>query len=112
MHELTLLSGVFRTVSREMERNRLSSVEEIALDVGELSSVVPEYLERCFPVAAAGTPLAKARLSISVVPAVCRCRACARAFPFRDTNGVCPACGGGGELVSGTDFTVRHIVAR
>ncbi len=113
MHELSLLQNIIRTAQRELKEHGLARVEEIALEVGELSSVVPEYLARCFPVACAGTPLAEAKLTIERVPALCRCRACSFEYPFRETDGVCPACkSAGGEIVSGTDFVVKHIVAR
>lgn len=111
MHELSLLQGVLRTVEREAQKNDLTRVTQITLEIGELSSVVPEYIARCFPVAFAGTILENARLHIERVPALCRCRNCAHEYPMGDTSGLCPACGGAGELIAGTDFVIKQIIA-
>ena len=37
--------------------NQVTEVEAIVLQVGELSSVVPRYLQACFPAAVDGTML-------------------------------------------------------
>ena len=51
MHELGVLRQVTRTVNRIAQENRIPQVKHIALDVGQTSGIVPQYLMKLFPVA-------------------------------------------------------------
>lgn len=64
MHELGILYHIVRQVLRIVEENRLTVVDAIVLQVGEHSSVVPKYLEACYPAAIDGTLLAETKLEI------------------------------------------------
>ena len=68
MHELGVLRHVVKTVTRVTQEHHIRKVTHIALEVGETSGFVPQYLTRLFPVAAEGcTVLQDATLHISVV---------------------------------------------
>ena len=69
MHELGVLRQIVKTVSRITEQNKIERVKHIALEVGEASGFVPQYLTKLFPVAADACPaLQKAKLHICTVP--------------------------------------------
>ena len=69
MHELGVLRQIVKTVSRVAEENRIPAVRHIALEVGETSGFVPQYLTKLFPVAADACPaLGKTELRILMVP--------------------------------------------
>ncbi len=102
MHELSLASAIVSTVERHA---RGCPVRVISLRVGTLRQVVPESLELYVGLVARGTVCDGARLELEVVPARLAC--CGREWEppsFR-----CPACGGGGEIVSGDEFLVDSI---
>ena len=68
MHELGILRQVVKTVEQAAWRNRIRKIEFITLEVGEDSGIVPQYLEKLFPVAIDGNPLLKdTELKIQVV---------------------------------------------
>ena len=60
MHELGLLSAMVKTIEGIAKEEQLERIEKIVLQVGELSGVLPAYLESCYPVyrlyAAIGRP--------------------------------------------------------
>ena len=69
MHELGVLRQIVKTVSRITQQNKIEQVKHIALEVGETSGFVPQYLTKLFPVAADAFPaLQKAELRLSTVP--------------------------------------------
>ena len=45
MHEIGLLRQLVRTVTSFAEENDVHNIAEVAVDCGELSLVIPEYLE-------------------------------------------------------------------
>ena len=68
MHELGVLHQIAKTVSRIAKENHIKNIRHIALEVGELSGFVPQYLRKLYPVAAEAFPvLRRADLRISVI---------------------------------------------
>lgn len=69
MHELGVLRQIAKTVGRITVQNGIERVKHIALEVGETSGFVPQYLTKLFPVAVDAYPvLQKAELRLSMVP--------------------------------------------
>lgn len=68
MHELGVLHQIAKTVTRIARENHIRRIKHIALEVGELSGFVPQYLRKLYPVAADAFPiLKKAELRISMI---------------------------------------------
>ncbi|MFA6506109.1 MAG: hydrogenase maturation nickel metallochaperone HypA [Treponemataceae bacterium] len=112
MHELGVVLEVLRTVEDVMKENGLTKVQTIVLQIGELSSMVPRYVQECFPAAADGTVFEDTELRIEVLPANARCAGCGMVYPVVPGGGACPRCGGDRkELLSGREFLVKEIVA-
>lgn len=112
MHELGVVLEVLKTVEGIMEENNLERVETIVLQIGELSSMVPRYVEDCFPAAADGTPFERTALRIEVLPANARCAGCGKVYPVVAAKGVCPQCGDERkEILGGREFLIKEIVA-
>ena len=69
MHELGTLRQIVKTVNRIAAEHKIREIRHIALEVGEASGFVPQYLTKLFPVAADACPaLQKAKLHICTVP--------------------------------------------
>ncbi|MDR3363804.1 MAG: hydrogenase maturation nickel metallochaperone HypA [Clostridiales Family XIII bacterium] len=111
MHELGVVIEVVRQVEQFAGENALTGkIEALVLQIGELSSMVPAYIEAVYPAAIEGTILEQARLEIEVLPANARCRACGKAFNAKERKGVCPQCGGKElELLGGREFCIKEI---
>ena len=112
MHELGIIAEVVRVVEDIARKQQLTKVETLVLQIGELSSVVPYYVEQCYPAASYGTLLENTRLEIEVLPANGRCNACGKVFNVIECQRTCPDCSGGGwELLGGREFMITQIVA-
>lgn len=90
MHELSVAQGIVEACS---ERARGARVLAVTLEIGTLSCVLPESLQFCYDVVAAGTTLEGSCLEIVRVPATSRCRDCAAEVLMPDLLAACEACG-------------------
>ena len=112
MHELGLISAVVKTVEKIMAEEGLTSVEEIVLQVGELSGVIPRYIEECYPAAVYKTSLEKTKLIMEVVPGIVRCKICGEEFSGYLHDLKCPKCGSEElDALSGREFIIKEIHA-
>ena len=112
MHELSILGEVVRIVEQSMAANNLKKVKTIVLQVGELSGVVPRFLEECYAAASYKTPLDGSTLDIEIIPALARCHACGKVFNIVENNSRCQSCRNEGfDILTGRDFFIKHIVA-
>lgn len=99
-----------KTVLDYAAENGVDSVSEIVMDVGELSLVVPDYLEKLYPVVVKDTPLKDTRLVIEIVPGLAECEDCDAVFNVVECEGICPDCGSQNKTVlSGKDCTIKEI---
>ncbi|MFK7602942.1 hydrogenase maturation nickel metallochaperone HypA [Deinococcus sp. SM5_A1] len=73
MHEASIALSLTDVACDVLRENGGTRVTALTVRVGEWSSVVPEALRAAFPAAAAGTPLASARLNIITVLGVGEC---------------------------------------
>lgn len=112
MHEVGLLREVLRTVEKAAAENDVSCIDTIVLEVGQISGVIPEYLEECFPAAVYRTPMEGTKLAVEIILANGRCRQCGTVFPVVTNNGVCPKCGSNYDydILSGTECFIKEII--
>ncbi len=111
MHEIGLLRQLVRTVTAFAAENDVHDIAEVAVDCGELSLVIPEYLEELYPVAVKGSILENTKLRINIVPGLAECDECDEIFNVIEHKGFCPNCGSFEKTVlSGKDFSIREIV--
>lgn len=109
MHEINIVRQVVKTVS-ESAGEELASVREIVLDIGELSLVIPEYVEELYPAVVRGTALEGSKLVINVIPGLAECRECGEIFNVLQCSGYCPKCGGfEKDVLTGRDFYIREL---
>jgi len=113
MHELGVVMEVVKTVERVAQEQRVTEIEALVLQIGELSSMIPRYVEECFPAAADGTVLEHTRLEIEILPGNALCRHCRKVYNLLANKQTCPHCGSNRwELLSGREFMIKEIVAR
>lgn len=112
MHELGVVFEVSRTVLDFAEKNGLTKIDKVVLQIGELSSMIPKYIEACYPAAVDGTLLQDTKLEIEILPGNVICKKCNTVFNLLKNNGKCPDCTNGyWELLSGKEFMIKEIVA-
>lgn len=112
MHELGIMFHVVKKVEAVARENGLTKIEALVLQVGELASVVPQYIHACYPAAVDGTLLESTRLEIETLPANGLCQGCKKVYNVVENRRKCPFCGSGDfELISGREFNIKEIRA-
>lgn len=110
MHEIGVVRQVIRTVEDFAKENDIKEVSEVVLDIGELSLVIPKYVEDIYAVTTEGTILEGTKLIINVIPGMAECDECDEIFNVIEHEGYCPSCGSfEKQVLSGTDFTIKEI---
>lgn len=112
MHELGVLIEVIKTVEDFANNNRLTKIDTLVLQIGELSSMIPKYIEACYPAAVDCTLLQDTKLKIEILPGNAICKKCNKVFNFLENKNKCPICGGTElEILCGKEFMIKEIVA-
>ena len=114
MHELSTVYYVFDTVEKLMIDNQLTEVGSVTLQVGEVSGIVPEYLESFWQYARNKTErFHNTELKIEAIPAVTYCENCYGTYPTVPQGKTCPYCGSGKTfLIRGNEYTIKEIEAK
>jgi hydrogenase nickel incorporation protein HypA/HybF len=112
LHEVGIMIEVVKTVENFARKNGVTKVETLVLQIGELSSTIPRYVEACYPAAVEGTLLQDTILKIEVMPGNGMCKECNKVFNLIANSNTCPKCGSNHwELLSGKEFMIKEIVA-
>ena len=110
MHEIGIVRSMCKTVLDYAKANNVQRISEIVCEVGELSLVIPQYVEELFPPVAEGTPLEGVKLILETVPGMAECDECNELFNVIEHEGYCPNCGSFEKtILSGKDFLIREI---
>lgn len=112
MHELGVVVEVVKKVEKVAVQQNLTVIDTIVLQIGALSSMIPKYIEQCFPAAVDGTSLENTKLKIDVIPANALCKSCEKVFNAVEHRKECPSCGNSNcEILSGKEFIIKEIIA-
>lgn len=112
MHELGIVFEVVKTVKNFAGNNGLTKIDTVVLQIGELSSIVPHYIEECYPAAVDGTDMHDTKLKIEMIPGNARCNDCFNIYNIIMNNGKCPECGSKNlDILSGREFMIKEIIA-
>ncbi len=112
MHELGVIIEVAKTVERFAEKNNLTVIDKIVLQIGEFSSMIPQYVEKCYPAAVDGTSLENTKLEIEILPGNGFCLDCKKVFNILESDYKCPECRKDNfDVLGGKEFLIKEIVA-
>ncbi len=113
MHELGVVFSIIKTIEEVAAENGVTEVSCVALELGEVSAVVPDLLADCWDWAVKRTDILKeAALEIETIPAVTFCEDCRREYPTVEHGKICPHCGSKNTfLLQGNEFSIKHIRA-
>ena len=107
MHEMSITQGIIDLCLEHAGGRRVRSLD---VEIGELSSVVPEAVEFCFEACSLETLLEGAILTIIRVPGAGQCLECGQETPLSELYGSCRHCGGNRlTITSGEELRVREI---
>lgn len=111
MHEIGIIKAVLKTIEGVMKAKHLTRVERIVLQVGELSGVVPRYMQACFSAAVSKTLFQDTKLELDIVPGIARCKCCGLEFNGLGADFTCPDCGNRHKIerISGFELMIKEI---
>ena len=111
MHELGIVFYIIRDVKATAQENDVEHVSAVVMDIGEVSTVVPEYLSDCWRWAADREELLRGcELKVNTIPAVSFCDDCKTEYETVRYGKTCPRCGGGNTwLLRGNEVEIKEI---
>ena len=111
MHELGIVFYIIRDVKQAAQENGVRKVSAVVMNIGEVSTVVPDYLTDCWRWASDKEDLLRGcELRCNMVPAVTRCNACGKEYPTVTHGKTCPYCGGEDTvLLRGNEVEIKEI---
>ncbi|SCY76242.1 hydrogenase maturation nickel metallochaperone HypA/HybF [Alkaliphilus peptidifermentans] len=112
MHELGVVIEVVKTVEEFSKKNGLTKIDTLVLQIGELSSMIPKYIEACYPAAVDGTLLQETQLKIEIIPGNAICQKCQKVFNLLENSNKCSSCGSEDwVLLCGKEFMIKEVIA-
>ena len=115
MHELAITESIFQIVLRHATLNGVERVLAVDLEIGALSDLQAEWMQRYFDRLSRGTAVEGATLRTHRVPALFSCNACQARFEvdsLREGDLCCAHCHSGDvSLVSGKAYHVKSMEA-
>ena len=113
MHELGVVFHVIKSVNKIAAENNVAKVTAVTIELGEVSTVIPEYLQDCWKWAAAKSELLPgAVLTVETIPAVTVCEDCGQQYPTVQFGRTCPHCQSARtHLLQGHEMLIKEIEA-
>ena len=112
MHELGIVFYIIRDVKKAALENGVSHVDAVVMDIGEVSTIIPDYLTDCWRWAADKEDLLKGcDLKVNILPAVSWCDDCKTEYGTVAHGRTCPNCGSGNTwLLHGNEVEIKEII--
>ena len=111
MHELGVVFRVSDSVVKVAEHNNVQRVHSVTLEIGQVSTVIPEYLEDIWKWNCKRVPMLNdCELIIEQIHAITRCEDCEKTYDTVPQGRICPYCGSERTfLVTGNEFNIKEI---
>ena len=113
MHDLSVTRDILEIVLRHARIHGIRAVKKVSLEIGALSDLEEEWIQRYFQSLAEGTVASGARIEVTKLPCRFTCSGCLTSFQSdlaADTPIACPRCGSASvRLVSGGEYTVKSL---
>lgn len=111
MHELGIVFYIIRDVKKVAEENKVEHVSAVVMNIGEVSTIIPDYLTDCWRWAADKEDLLRGcELKVNTVPAVTYCEDCGKEFATVQHGKICPHCGSEHTyLLRGNEVEIKEI---
>ncbi|WP_035277056.1 hydrogenase maturation nickel metallochaperone HypA [Desulforegula conservatrix] len=113
MHELPITKSILDVVVKHAALNRVEKVVSITLNIGVLSDLEPEFIQKYFDWISKGTVADGAILKMNKSPLILLCSACSWSYEQDISSGsfTCPECGAseGFRIVSGKGYYIQDM---
>ena len=111
MHEFSMAIEVISLAKREAERNKADSIQEITIEVGDLSGVDADAFESALGLLVKDSILHQAIIRLVRTPGIGTCNSCNSEFEMNHRMATCPKCQCfPSEINGGDEFRVVSLV--
>jgi hydrogenase nickel incorporation protein HypA/HybF len=111
MHEFSMALEVISLAQREAEKNSANAIQEITIEVGDLSGVEADAFESALGLLVNDSILGSASINIIRTPGIGRCNACSYDFEMNHRMATCPKCACfPSEFSGGQEFRVVSLI--
>jgi hydrogenase nickel incorporation protein HypA/HybF len=112
MHELSIAVSIVEIVEKEVRKAGKHKVDELELEVGNLSGIQLDSLEFVWSSATRNSMLEGVQFSVHKIPGKGKCLTCKTVFEMDDLYGQCPECGEVFiDLIQGKELKIKRIIA-
>ena len=115
MHELGVVFHVIKSVEAVAEENGLTEIKSVTLQIGEVSTVIEDYLRKCWKwsVEKKSVLLQNTELLVEKIQAITYCEDCKEQYETVAHGKTCPYCGSQSTyLIQGNEFMIKEIEAK
>lgn len=111
MHELGVVFHIAKSVEKIAEENETTKVHSVTLEIGEVSTVIPEYLIDVWNWNCTKTPLLEGcELKVERIHAITQCEDCKKTYDTIPQGRICPHCGSEHTyLLTGNEVNIKEI---
>ena len=111
MHELGVVFHIADSVVKVAEENKAQRVHAVTLEIGEVSTVIPEYLIDVWNWNCKRVPLLEGcELIVEQIHAVTHCDGCGKDYDTVPQGKICPHCGSDQTwLLTGNEVNIKDI---
>ncbi len=110
MHEFSIACNIVEMVDEIAEKEGAIKVDELELDVGLLSGIIPEALQMALDSAVKNSKLQDAGIIINLIEGKAKCENCGTGFVTNDLFSPCPSCGSFNPLIiEGKDLKIKSL---
>ncbi len=111
MHELGIVFHIMDSLEEVAKENDLTQIQSVTVEVGEVSTVIPEYLTDCWNWAIRKKELLTGcEMKVETIHAVTHCDGCGRDYDTVAHGRICPHCGSEKTwLITGNEINIKEI---
>ena len=111
MHELSIVTSIVEIATQQAAQAKAEVIEEIELDIGELSGVEMNAFDFAWQQVIKDTPLQKAERVVNRIEGWGRCSDCGTGFAVHQLYDACPVCEGYFiDIQKGKELRVKSLV--
>lgn len=110
MHELVVISNIFKAIKNAASKNNLVKVSKVKLQVGKLRQLEESMLRFAFDTISKETVAQGAQLELDYIPVVMFCTVCSSSFEVKGKKYICPSCESSDlQLLKGKEVILESI---
>jgi len=111
MHELGIVFYIIKDVKQAASEHGVDHVSGVVMNIGEVSTIVPHYLQDCWRWAADKEDMLRGcELKVNKIAAVTYCEDCGQEYETVRYGKTCPHCHGGHTyLLRGNEVEIKEI---